>query len=225
MAKKHRIRKPGVVPCTRRRHAENARRTEHQVTGETPFAFARKACPRDGMISEFGCFLPFRASRLTKAPTKEGNPEHDAPSKEPKRLFRMQKPRKACSEGEGRTERRRRRRSRGADREAKAKAHRRQQAPTSARRAKWLRKQHRPRGEAACAWTSETRRTVGVGVSTSHTLRRLLSCVKNNIPAFSNVSRETFVRLPATPHGAPRELVQPCRRAERGPCAFCRICA
>lgn len=125
MAKKHRIRKPGVVPCTRRRHAENARRTEHQVTGETPFAFARKACPRDGMISEFGCFLPFRASRLTKAPTKEGNPEHDAPSKEPKRLFRMQKPRKACSEGEGRTERRRRRRSRGADREAKAKAHRR----------------------------------------------------------------------------------------------------
>lgn len=105
MAKKHRIRKPGVVPYTRRRHAENARRTEHQVTGETPFAFARKVCPKDGMISEFGCFLPFRASRLTKAPAKEGNPEHDAPSKEPKLLFRMQKPRKACSEGEGRTER------------------------------------------------------------------------------------------------------------------------
>ena len=63
------------------------------------------------MISEFGCFLPFRASRLTKAAAKEGNPEHDAPSKEPKLLFRMQKPRKACSEGEGRTERRRRRRN------------------------------------------------------------------------------------------------------------------
>ena len=111
MAKRHRIRKPGVVPYTRRRHAENACRTEHQVTGEPAFAFTRKACPRDGMISEFGCFLPFRASRLTKAPAKEGNPEHDAPSKEPKLLFRMQKPRKACSEGEGRTERRRRRRT------------------------------------------------------------------------------------------------------------------
>lgn len=110
MAKRHRIRKPGVVPYTRRRHAENARRTEHQVTGEPAFAFTRKVCPKDGMISEFGCFLPFRASRLTKAAAKEGNPEHDAPSKEPKRLFRMQKPRKACSEGEGRTERRRRRR-------------------------------------------------------------------------------------------------------------------
>lgn len=95
------------APTSRR----NACRTEHQVTGEPAFAFTRKACPRDGMISEFGCFLPFRASRLTKAPAKEGNPEHDAPSKEPKLLFRMQKPRKACSEGEGRTERRRRRRT------------------------------------------------------------------------------------------------------------------
>lgn len=111
MAKRHRIRKPGVVPYTRRRHAENACRTEHQVTGEPAFAFTRKVCPKDGMISEFGCFLPFRASRLTKAPAKEGNPEHDAPSKEPKLLFRMQKPRKAYSEGEGRTERRRRRRT------------------------------------------------------------------------------------------------------------------
>ena len=155
-------------------HAPTSRRkrSPHRAPGyrRDPFAFARKVCPKDGMISEFGCFLPFRASRLTKAPAKEGNPEHDAPSKEPKLLFRMQKPRKACSEGEGRTERRRRRRT----------------GATGARRAKMTPKAAQAAGgKAACAWTSETRRTVGVGVSTSHTLRRLLSCVKNNIPAFS----------------------------------------
>lgn len=72
-------------------------------------------------------------------------------------------------------------RGRGADREAKEKAHRRNGRTSR----KMTPKAAQAAGEAACAWTSETRRTVGVGVSTSHTLRRLLSCVKNNIPAFS----------------------------------------
>ena len=199
MAKKHRIRKPGVVPYTRRRHAENARRTEHQVTGETPFAFARKVCPKDGMISEFGCFLPFRASRLTKAPAKEGNPEHDAPSKEPKLLFRMQKPRKACSEGEG--EGAQAQRAHVAQNDSESSTGRGGKRPVLGRV---------KRGEPL---ESVCPRVILYDVY--YPVSRIIF-----LP-FPNVSRKTFVRLPAAPHGAPREPVRPCRRAERGPCAFC----
>lgn len=205
MAKKHRIRKPGVVPYTRRRHAENARRTEHQVTGETPFAFARKVCPKDGMISEFGCFLPFRASRLTKAPAKEGNPEHDAQARNRNCCF-------AC-------------RNRG-------------------RHAPRARGGPRGEGEGAQAQRAHVAQNDSESSTGRGGKRPVLGRVKRGEPLesvcprvilydvyypvsriiflpFPNVSRKTFVRLPAAPHGAPREPVRPCRRAERGPCAFC----